>query len=192
GSVFWDDTDDKQIIFVEVFNPTSPDTQHQLIGVDDNGGTTHLIQNIGRTASGTNQLTVNTEYTFYIGLQDAGSVTTTAKQSFVDNLHTSVIDDPLSSSLGTEVVLTNPIVPNNYLEYTKTEDGSVFGNISTGWSFYKIDLLNFDFLLTGHGFNSQSVSGCVFIVYGNSGDTVNIHVDGIHFGKKYSHTGYLM
>jgi len=80
---------------------------------------------------------------------------------------------------------------NDYLDYTKDESGNYF----TGYSFpttlqnFRVDLYNYDKTYTGSGFNSTSVSGVSFMFKGETGSSIDLYFDGLHFGKRYMSTG---
>ena len=97
GKIFFDDTDDKQVIYAWVYAMT--DESKLIRSFTDQAD--RCAVNIGRDV-GAHKLLANTEYVFWHGFRDAGSTAAGDKEDYVDDLYTEVISDPLSQSLGAE------------------------------------------------------------------------------------------
>jgi len=114
GKHILDDTNDKERVWAAVWDESQ--TNSQYIRNYTNAGNT-VVAGYGLN---TGQLQPNTEYIYYYGLQDTGSTATADKQTFMDNLYTIMIDDPLDQTLGDEESTVTITSTSNDLKFTLT------------------------------------------------------------------------
>nr|URC16835.1 MAG: concanavalin A-like lectin/glucanase domain superfamily [Helarchaeota virus Nidhogg Meg22_1012] len=96
GKIFWDDSGDKEIIYVWLYSITD-ESKNVLVYSNQ---VDRVILNIGHDGSDT--LLANTEYEVWHGFRDVGSTSFNLKKSYVDDLYTEVVSNPLTQSLTSE------------------------------------------------------------------------------------------